>query len=86
MPTDSPVEPFVSPELDDITKLLILADACSDVIYGGDRGWERCNFKEFVRDVRRMLVFGLRCKNDGYVPKERPHPPTGADSTSESLG
>ena len=46
-----------------IEKLLILADACSEALYGGERGWERGDFKEFVSEVRRALVERNRLKS-----------------------
>jgi hypothetical protein len=36
-------------------KLLILADACSDLILGGERGWENMEFDDFVSLVRKNL-------------------------------
>lgn len=35
----------------DTEKLLVLADRCSDLILGGERGWERMEFKAFVQLV-----------------------------------
>ena len=52
-------------------KLLTLADACSDVLYGGEAGWENVEFKQFVSDCRQAIVFGVKCKNAGLEPPER---------------
>ncbi len=39
----------------DVQKLVILADACSEVVYGGECGWERVDFDKFVTDVKKRL-------------------------------
>ena len=52
-------------------KLLTLADACSDVLYGGEAGWENVEFKQFVSDCRKAIVFGVKCKNAGLEPPEK---------------
>lgn len=41
--------------MSDTRKLLTLADACSDALLGGERGWERMDFNEFVSMCRKAL-------------------------------
>jgi hypothetical protein len=41
--------------MNDTEKLLILADACSDALLGGERGWERMDFREFVAECRKAI-------------------------------
>ena len=52
----------------DSQKLVTLADSCSDVLYGGESGWERVDFKQFVADCRKAIAFGVRCKVAGLMP------------------
>jgi hypothetical protein len=40
----------------DSEKLLRLAEACSDLILGGEMGWENMDFEEFVSLVRKSLI------------------------------
>jgi len=39
----------------DSEKLLILADACSDALLGGERGWERMDIKDFAAECRKAI-------------------------------
>jgi len=39
----------------DTERLLKLADSCSDLIYGGERGWENLDFNDFVQHVRDRI-------------------------------
>jgi hypothetical protein len=41
--------------MDDSQKLLKLADACSDALIGGERGWEIMEFDDFVSECRKAL-------------------------------
>ena len=56
--------------MEDTHKLLTLADACSDAIYGGECGWERVKFTDFVSDCRKAIAFGVKCKNAGLEPPQ----------------
>lgn len=49
--------------MSDSDKLYWLADACSDLVYGGELGWERVEFKKFVNDVRQCLGKGNKCRH-----------------------
>lgn len=44
------------------SKLTQLADACSDLIYGGESGWENVIFNTFVGDCRKYIGYGVRAK------------------------
>jgi len=41
----------------DAERLIILADRCSDLIFGGERGWEEVEFKDFVDHVAMRLRY-----------------------------
>ena len=43
-------------EMNDSEKLLKLADACSDVLLGGEMGWESMEFDSFVSKCRISLA------------------------------
>ena len=73
-------------EMDDATKLLTLADACSDVLLGGECGWQEMEFNKFVGEVRKLLVDGVRyrhteddCEEVKDVPTPRPEYVEGRD-------
>ena len=38
--------------MDDTEKLIILADYLSDRMWGGERGWEKVDWDEFMRAVK----------------------------------
>lgn len=42
--------------MSDKDKLRKLAEACSDAVLGGERGWEEMDFEDFVTEVRIRLV------------------------------
>ena len=46
----------------DTEKLLKLADACSDALFGGERGWESMPFESFVMECRVALNERARFK------------------------
>lgn len=58
-------------DMDNSTKLLTLADACSDALLGGECGWMEMDFNRFVSECRRAIAYGVRCKNAGLVPPPR---------------
>lgn len=41
----------------DAEKLITLADRCSDLVYGGECGWEQVEFKDFVDCVAKRLRY-----------------------------
>jgi len=65
----------------DTEKLMLLADSCSDVLYGGESGWDRVPFKQFVNDCRMAIAFGVKCKASGLV---LPDKTTGIDVTQNT--
>jgi hypothetical protein len=44
------------------TKLVTLADNCSDVLLGGECGWESMEFKEFVDACRIAIAKGIKAR------------------------
>lgn len=52
----------------DTEKLLILADAMSDAVLGGERGWERMDFKEFVSLCRKSV--NKKSSDFAYLEKQ----------------
>jgi hypothetical protein len=48
--------------MDDAEKLIILADACSDALLGGERGWERMDFRDFVSECRKAISYKNKLK------------------------
>lgn len=56
--------------MEDSNKLLTLSDACSDALYGGERGWLNVDFTKFVSDCRKAIAFGVKCKNAGFEPPQ----------------
>lgn len=46
----------------DTEKLLILADACSDALLGGERGWEQMDMKEFANLCRKAIAAKVKLK------------------------
>lgn len=68
----------------DTEKLLILADSCSDVLLGGECGWERMDFKEFATECRKAIAYGVRCKNAGLIPPQINTPRTKSVSENET--
>ncbi len=71
----------------DSQKLVTLADSCSDVLYGGESGWERIDFKQFVADCRKAIAFGVRCKVAGLslFEKTEVKKPAGSGGQVERL-
>ena len=58
----------------DTFKLDLLASACSDQVLGGECGWERMDFDEFVNLVRRQCAEANRLRpqrgeNGGLLPR-----------------
>jgi hypothetical protein len=45
-------------------KLNQLAEACSDLVYGGELGWRRVDFDQFVADVRKQLAVSGSSKEE----------------------
>ena len=48
--------------LTDTQKLLTICDRLSDVLYGGERGWERGKFEDFVTHCAQAIQDGIRSK------------------------
>ena len=62
----SEATPRLNLEIDRLTdsvKLDILASACSDLIRGGESGWENMKFDDFVSLVRKNIGGGRRLFN-----------------------
>lgn len=48
--------------MNDTEKLIVLADSCSDLLYGGERGWEDVEFDKFVADCRKAIAAKTKLK------------------------
>jgi hypothetical protein len=45
------------------SKFIRLCEACSDVLYGGEGGWQNVKFEKFIDDCRKSIAYANRAKN-----------------------